>query len=247
MLNEFIHKKFQRRAEQLEVIDNLYNDTTFSEYYRLIIEQDSLLENDLDIYKCYFDKTMPVLEIGSGTGRIFNPLFQAGYDVYGIEPFEEMSQYIDENGRDRIYPLTLQEVESLPKNNIEVIIIPATSVSLFSLSDFEYFLESIKRRQPFIKRIIFDFLKEDFFLDSMDSIQSHTLGLGKFYYVNFFDQSREKIIYNLANSEKLGISVKYAYSHTSVKRLFEKLGIIFNVISDSDCYTMVEGVFHEKE
>ena len=81
MLNEFIHKKFQRRAEQLEVIDNLYNDTTFSEYYRLIVEQDSLLENDLDIYKRYFDKTMPVLEIGSGTGRIFNPLFQAGYDV----------------------------------------------------------------------------------------------------------------------------------------------------------------------
>lgn len=244
MPNDLIHKKFQRRSNQLEIVDNLYDDATFSEYYRLVIDQDSLLENDLDIYKRYFDKTVSVLEIGSGTGRIFNHLFQEGYDIYGIEPSAEMSKYIDENGRDRVYPLTLQEAEYLPKRDIEVIIIPATSVSLFSLSDLERFLEYVKQQQPSIKRIIFDFLKEDFFINSMDIIQSHTLGLGKFYYVNFFDTSGERIVYNLVNSEKLGISVKYAYSHASVQTLFEKLGMAFNVILDSDRYTMIEGVFN---
>lgn len=244
MPNEFIHKKFQKRAAQLEIIDNLYDDATFSEYYRRVINQDSLLENDIDLYKCYFDKETPILEIGSGTGRIFNTLFQEGYDVYGIEPSAEMSKFIDKNGQDRVYPLTLQDIEYLPTNNIQVIIIPATSVSLFSHAELENFLNTIKQQQVSIKRIVFDFLKEDFFINSTDIIQSHILDLGKFYDVNFFDESGEKIIYNLINAEKLGISVKYAYSYTAIQKIFEKLGIELNIITDSDRYIMIEGVFN---
>lgn len=244
MPNEFIHKKFQKRSEHLEVINNLYDDATFSEYYRRVVNQDSLLENDIDLYKRQFDKFMPILEIGSGTGRIFNALFQEGYNVYGIEPSTEMSKSIIENGQDRVYPLTLQNIEQLPKNDIQVIIIPATSVSLFSHAELEHFLSKVKQQQGSIKRIIFDFLKEDFFIRSMDLVQCHNLDFGKFYDVNFFDKSGERIIYNLINSEKLGISVKYAYSYEVIQNIFEKLGIAVNVITDSDSYTMVEGVFH---
>ena len=51
MPNDFIHKKFQKKSKKLEVIDNLYEDDTFSEYYKLVTDQDSVLENDIDIYK----------------------------------------------------------------------------------------------------------------------------------------------------------------------------------------------------
>ena len=245
MPNDFIHKKFQKKSNKLEVIDNLYEDGTFSEYYKLVTDEDSVLENDIDIYKRFFDKSESVLEIGSGTGRIFNNLFKHGYNIYGLEPSTEMSKYIDKNARNRIYPLTLQDIKYLPKNDIEVIIIPATSVSLFSLNDLEKFLKYVQKHQVSVKRIIFDFLKEDFFKGAMDAIQSYTLGLEKFYYVNFWDKSEERIIYNLVNSKKIGISVKYIYSHKSIQDLFEKLGITFNIILDSDSYTMIEGRFNE--
>ena len=63
----------------------------------------------------------------------------------------------------RIYKLTLQEIEKFPLKDIEVIIIPATSVSLFSHEEFFDFLKKVKETQPNIKKIIFDFLKEEFF------------------------------------------------------------------------------------
>ncbi|EMB66702.1 hypothetical protein SMU26_04467 [Streptococcus mutans 3SN1] len=132
MDKSLIFSKLQKRAEELEIIENLYEDDIFANYYRSIVNQDELLEDDIDSYKQFFDKSMPILEIGSGTGRIFNPLFEDGYNIFGLEPAKEMAKYITNEGRDRIYSLTLQEIGNLPQKNIEVIIIPATSVSLFS-------------------------------------------------------------------------------------------------------------------
>ncbi|EMC21938.1 hypothetical protein SMU80_01659 [Streptococcus mutans SF1] len=132
MDKSLIFSKLQKRAEELEIIENLYENDIFANYYRSIVNQDELLEDDIDSYKQFFDKSMPILEIGSGTGRIFNPLFEDGYNIFGLEPAKEMAKYITNEGRDRIYSLTLQEIGNLPQKNIEVIIIPATSVSLFS-------------------------------------------------------------------------------------------------------------------
>ncbi|EHJ51877.1 methyltransferase domain-containing protein [Streptococcus macacae] len=239
-----IYEKFKKRAQHLTVIDNLYEDETFSDYYKQVVNHDDLLENDISLYKNYFNKQTPVLEIGSGTGRIFNPLFEEGYDIYGLEPSSEMSRYIARRGQNRIYQLTLQDIELLPKNDIEVVIIPATSVSLFSPSDLKSFLKSLLQKQPSIKSIVFDFLKEDFFESSMGVIQTNVIDGKKYYHTNFFDKDKKRIIYNLVNSEKLGISIKYYYSYQIVRAIFEELGMAIHIVTDSENYTMVEGVFH---
>ncbi|MDB8636446.1 methyltransferase domain-containing protein [Streptococcus mutans] len=247
MDKSLIFSKLQKRAEELEIIENLYEDDIFANYYRSIVNQDELLEDDIDSYKLFFDKSMPILEIGSGTGRIFNPLFEDGYNIFGLEPAKEMAKYITNEGRDRIYSLTLQEIGNLPQKNIEVIIIPATSVSLFSHGDFYDFLKKIKETQPHIKRIVFDFLKESFFESTAGLIQSSQIDGEKFYNVNFFDQSEERIIYNLVSSQKIGFSVKYSYSYEILEKLFKESGLRLKIIKDLDNYAMVEGVFHGEE
>lgn len=89
MDKSLIFSKLQKKAEELEIIENLYEDDIFANYYRSIVNQDELLEDDIDSYKQFFDKSMPILEIGSGTGRIFNPLFEDGYNIFGLEPAKE--------------------------------------------------------------------------------------------------------------------------------------------------------------
>ena len=86
MDKSLIFSKLQKRAEELEIIENLYEDDIFANYYRSIVNQDELLEDDIDSYKQFFDKSMPILEIGSGTDRIFNPLFEDVYNIFGLEP-----------------------------------------------------------------------------------------------------------------------------------------------------------------
>lgn len=163
MDKSLIFDKLQKKSENLEIIENLYADDIFANYYHSIVDQDALLEDDIDEYKQFFDKKMAVLEVGSGTGRVFNPLFNEGYNIFGLEPAKEMAEHIAYEGRERIYKLTLQEIEKFPLKDIEVIIIPATSVSLFSHEEFFDFLKKVKETQPNIKKIIFDFLKEEFF------------------------------------------------------------------------------------
>ncbi|MFC3932696.1 methyltransferase domain-containing protein [Streptococcus dentapri] len=246
MDKSLIFNKLQKKATELEIIENLYENDSFANYYQSIINQDELLGDDIDSYKQFFDQSMPVLEIGSGTGRIFNPLFEEGYNIFGLEPAKEMSEYITPKGRDRIYSHTLQEIEKLPQKNIEVIIIPATTVSLFSHEDFYDFLKKIKETQPHIRRIVFDFLKESFFESTDGLIQSNYVNGEKFYNVNFFDPTKEQIIYNLVSPKKLGISVKYSYSHEVLEKIFRKLGFSLKLVKDSDTYAMVEGIFNEE-
>lgn len=239
-----IYTKFLKRAENLEVVDNLYSDTTFSHYYKEISEDDEVLNTDVQFYSKYLDIKDTILEIGSGTGRIFNKLYTEKYDIYGMEPSEEMSRYIVLKGQERIFHLTLQEVEKLPISHVEVIIIPATSVCLFSHSDLEIFLKNLICRQPFIKKIIFDFMKESFFEISCNHIQTTTINSEKYFFVNFMDEKNERIIFNLMNSKKIGISIKYLYNLEKIKKIFNKFDITINVLENVNDYVMVEGVFN---
>ena len=67
----------------------------------------------------------------------------------------------------------------------------------------------------------------------------------KFYSVNFFDKSKERVIYNLVSSQKIGVSVKYLYSYSVLEKIFESLDLSLNLVRELDNYAMVEGVFHE--
>ena len=63
--------------------------------------------------------------------------------------------------------------------------------------------------------------------------------------VNFFDKSKERVIYNLVSSQKIGVSVKYLYSYSVLEKIFESLDLSLNLVRELDNYAMVEGVFHE--
>ena len=61
----------------------------------------------------------------------------------------------------------------------------------------------------------------------------------------FFDKSKERVIYNLVSSQKIGVSVKYLYSYSVLEKIFESLDLSLNLVRELDNYAMVEGVFHE--
>lgn len=209
MDNRLIYKKFLSHSKKVKIVENLYLDEEFAEYYKSISDEDIILNNDLPLYEKILKKSNNILEIGSGTGRVFNYLFLKGYNIHGLEPSKEMSDYILEEAKDRIYNLTFQEIDKLPLDDIETIIIPATSISLFSQGDFEIFLYKIMNNQTKLKNIFFDFMEENFFLEFSEKISKKKIKQEKYYSVNFFDTYNRRIIYNVMNSKKLGVSIKY--------------------------------------
>ncbi|WP_367293522.1 methyltransferase domain-containing protein [Lactococcus lactis] len=246
MDNRLIYKKFLSHSKKVKIVENLYLDEEFAEYYKSISDEDIILNNDLPLYEKILKKSNNILEIGSGTGRVFNYLFLKGYNIHGLEPSKEMSDYILEEAKDRIYNLTFQEIDKLPLDDIETIIIPATSISLFSQGDFEIFLYKIMNNQTKLKNIFFDFMEENFFLEFSEKISKKKIKQEKYYSVNFFDTYNRRIIYNVMNSKKLGVSIKYIYSLEVISKLFEKLNIRLDVLQSFDNYVMVEGIFNDK-
>lgn len=246
MDNRLIYKKFLSHAKKVKIVENLYLDEEFAEYYKSISDEDIILNNDLPLYEKILKKSNNILEIGSGTGRVFNYLFLKGYNIHGLEPSKEMSDYILEEAKSRIYNLTFQEIDKLPLDDIETIIIPATSISLFSQGDFEIFLYKIINNQTKLKNIFFDFMEENFFLEFSEKISKKKIKQEKYYSVNFFDTYNRRIIYNVMNSKKLGVSIKYIYSLEVISKLFEKLNIRLDVLQSFDNYVMVEGIFNDK-
>ena len=47
MDKSLIFDKLQKKSENLEIIENLYADDIFANYYHSIVDQDALLEDDI--------------------------------------------------------------------------------------------------------------------------------------------------------------------------------------------------------
>lgn len=59
--------------------------------------------DDLDFYMNEIRKTKgPVLEVGTGTGRIFCKAIERGADIYGIDISKLMQNYLKKKSRERI-------------------------------------------------------------------------------------------------------------------------------------------------
>lgn len=238
MNNKFISKKFQKKASNLKIIGNIYDDKDFSAYYKNVEKDDFILKNDIAYYKRILNKNDLTLEIGSGDGRVFNPLFSSGYNIIGIEPSKEMKKYINPKAQKNIYNITIQNIKLLPKLPIKNIIIPATSISLFPQSDFETFLNYCKQNFK-LNHIIFDFLPKEYFENVSDDIMISTFNNEKFYYTNFLSNNGSEVIFNIMNKQKIGISRKYVYDAHYLYELFENLNLYPELIVNTYSYKFI--------
>ncbi len=146
MDKSLIFDKLQKKkSENLEIIENLYADDIFANYYHSIVDQDALLEDDIDEYKQFFDKKWQywklVVELGES---LILCLMRVTISLAWSQQKKWRNTLLMRDVK-RIYKLTLQEIEKFPLKDIEVIIIPATSVSLFSHEEFFDFFEKGKR------------------------------------------------------------------------------------------------------
>jgi len=84
------------------------------------------------------------LEVGAGTGRILNPLLNAGWELEGIEPSSEMvKMYEDrlkEGERSRIAEVTLEEFST--DESFDAVLLTSFMLQLFS--DPQFVFEKMK-------------------------------------------------------------------------------------------------------
>lgn len=246
-MNHLISPSFRSKAKSLTIVKDFYQDRDFAAYYNavtLLNKSISSQNNDYNFYISNLSKRSKILEIGSGNGRIFNRLFKENYNVYGLEPSLEMSAYINPTAKNRILHMTLQEFTLNAKIlNLDTVIIPATSISLFSPADFENFLNSLLKQSSF-STLIFDFLKPHYFLQSNNKITTVKVANNTFYSVNFLYNN--SIIFNIisAKHKKIGISQKFIYSLEYFEKLFKKVNGKLEILRNETDYLMIKGDFH---
>lgn len=247
-MNNLIYPPFQSKAKYLTIVKDLYQDKDFAAYYNTItsLNEFNSFNDDYIYYASNLSKSSKVLEIGSGNGRIFNQLYEDNYDVYGLEPSLDMTAYIKPMAQSRILHMTLQEFSLNPKiSNLDAVIIPATSISLVSTTDFEKFLKALIKT-PTFTTIIFDFLKPNFFLKSDHKVTNVKVKNNTYYNVNFLHD--DSVIFNIISTKhhKLGISQKFIYSLEYFENLFKELDGKLEVLKDTSNYSMIKGVFNEQ-
>lgn len=245
--NEELFEDF--KTQKYKIIDNIYEDKEFADYYEKLSELDK--NSDIFIYEKYLNPIDVTLEIGSGNGRVFTPLFNNNYNIYGIEPSKEMIKYIPNNAQNRIYNLQLQHIKEIDLKNINNVIIPGTSISLFSYDEIDDLFKYLRGYQSKIKTILFDFLPTSYFINSDRKIMTMTINGIKYYTVNFFSEDRKRVFFNIIKYEKqfnnkvrkIGISKKNLYSEENIKAIFQKYNVHYNLISKNKDYIFVRGEF----
>ena len=55
MDNRLIYKKFLSHSKKVKIVENLYLDEEFAEYYKSISDEDIILNNDLPLYTIFMD------------------------------------------------------------------------------------------------------------------------------------------------------------------------------------------------
>ena len=123
---------------------------------------------DFVMYELLLDKKFPVVEFGSGTGRITLHLLSRGFTVYGIEKEEEYRDYLMENVKLESSLGKFKFIKSISEIDFPCYVIFPFNV-LFFLNDIELERELQKVSEIPFKKIIFETdnifnLSEDNFL-----------------------------------------------------------------------------------
>ena len=224
----------------IQILDEVYLDEDFVTFYNQQLTND----NDFEMFKNVLSKDDIILEIGSGSGRIFNPLSKQGFNIYGIEPSQEMTSYILSEYRHKIFNIRVQDTEELHKIGIffSKIIIPATTISLFSYEDFEKFAKAIKELLDENGSIIFDFINQDY-LHKLDGKVNVSTQNGKKIFFSNYLRCPHFILNVYLQSEKqkkLGYSIKNLYTLDILNEMCERNNYSLNVLLKNNVYLLVE-------
>ncbi|AHA10883.1 class I SAM-dependent methyltransferase [Bacillus toyonensis] len=244
MLNKILYGPFKKKLNMdgVTLVEDFYSDTDFVQFYNQALKDESY--KDLKVLKNILFTNDTILEIGSGSGRVFNTLSAEGYNIYGLEPSVEMNKYILNEYKSKIFNIKIQELDKLVDKELlfSKIIIPATTISLFSHEDFEDFLKKSESILDLKGSIIFDFINPQY-LDSINGkINLMNYKESKYYFSNYIEYPFFilNVFLQQGSLKKLGYSIKHLYSIDYLNNLCNKYNYSLDVIFKNDTYLMVE-------
>ena len=134
-----------RKFPEPESIVNVYSNDIFADFYHKTTDKNGF-HNDLEFFKNNLDKEELTIEFASGTGRITTPLIEQGYHVIGIEYEKSMIDIMSESTKKNVIHGSIFDVEKNRRiySKAKNFIIPATSISLFSLNEVEKLFEKLQ-------------------------------------------------------------------------------------------------------
>jgi len=238
-MNGFFDIFNDKYNNNVKVVNDIYQDKDMASYYNA----NSIIIDDLYFYLNNLKSADKVLEIGTGNGRIFTPLFNHGIDMYGIEPAKEMIEHIrPKELSNRVFNISLQDFISKESKIYNKVIIPATSISVFSPQEINLFISKYLDEMPFNQfELLFDFLDINFFKATDSKIYRSKLGEYRVYSANYLKE--DKVYFNIylnnGIEEKIGKSVKYIYTEDIIKNMLLKKNYNIEVTHSNNTTRMI--------
>ena len=220
MNEKYISDLILKKTKKDLNISNLYENPIFADFYDSTTTK-SEFYNDIEVLKSLIDSNI---------------------NIIGIESEKTMINKVEEKYHKYIFNEDIFNYEKLQQvyKNIDNIIIPATSISLFSKDSLIRLLKTLKHLNPNNKfKIYFDLINLNTILT--DRPIKYLNEAGTFYCFNFFTD--HKVIYNNFHKESntIGISFKYDYSYNDLLELFNSLSYSLKIVKQHDNYTMLKG------
>ncbi|EOD7884953.1 hypothetical protein ACUW92_002396 [Staphylococcus epidermidis] len=241
MNEKYISDLILKKTKKDLNISNLYENPIFADFYDSTTTK-SEFYNDVEFYKTVLESNKKNIELACGSGRVLKSLIDSNINIIGIESEKTMINKVEEKYHKYIFNEDIFNYEKLQQvyKNIDNIIIPATSISLFSKDSLIRLLKTLKHLNPNNKfKIYFDLINLNTILT--DRPIKYLNEAGTFYCFNFFTD--HKVIYNNFHKESntIGISFKYDYSYNDLLELFNSLSYSLKIVKQHDNYTMLKG------
>ncbi|MFK7681871.1 methyltransferase domain-containing protein [Priestia megaterium] len=242
MESNYLFGPFLRKSKKnnISITNNIYSDSHFVEFYNASVQYNGL--NDIDILKEVLSKDDVILEIGSGNGRVYNVLASEGYNIYGLEPELEMIKYIDNDFKDKIFNIGVEEITSIENLKFSKVIIPATTISLFPQEQLVKFFSKFKEVLHKDGSIIFDLLNPNYIKRNIEKITSYKTLNSTFFLGNTIIDSQYILNIYMKNKgiEKIGYSIKNIHEDSFFENISQKLNYKVKVVYKNDAFSFLE-------
>lgn len=233
---EIINNKIKRKIDSKTSIVELYNCPIFTEFYDQLTMSNNFYD-DLGFYKKVSSKEERIIELASGTGRILIPMLKEKYNIIGVEKEKEMIEKMPYQYREYVICEDILDSNKLKEyyEKADVFILPATSISLFSLKDIRCFINNIISINNKFK-FIFDVANIEDLITTQP--QKYITDKGTFYDSNHV--INDCISYNVFHKESntLGYSLKFNHKTQVIKEMLSKLNMQISEIKYPNSYCM---------